>query len=72
MPIWGGVDNDRIRVLVAHREAAGVLTRYTSSKFHSEDENVQLVEALREIAEILIWGDQNDQAVFEYVCFLVS
>ncbi|KAH7731495.1 Protein GOP-1 [Aphelenchoides avenae] len=25
-----------------------------------------LVEALRSIAEILIWGDQNDSSVFEY------
>lgn len=27
-----------------------------------------LVETLRQIAEILIWGDQNDATVFEY-CF---
>lgn len=26
-----------------------------------------LVETLRSIAEILIWGDQNDNRVFEYV-----
>ena len=26
-----------------------------------------LVETLRSIAEILIWGDQNDSRVFEYV-----
>ena len=25
-----------------------------------------LVETLRSIAEILIWGDQNDSRVFEY------
>ena len=31
-----------------------------------------MVETLRSIAEILIWGDQNDSRVFEYVyivCF---
>ena len=28
-----------------------------------------LVEALRVISEILIWGDQNDSTVFEYVIF---
>jgi len=26
-----------------------------------------VVETLRSIAEILIWGDQNDSTVFEYV-----
>lgn len=44
-----------------------VLAKYTESPLHTEADNRQLVEALREIAEILIWGDQNDQAVFEYV-----
>lgn len=33
----------------------------------SENNRGTLVESLRCIAEILIWGDQNDGTVFEYV-----
>lgn len=33
----------------------------------SEHNRGLLVETLRSIAEILIWGDQNDSSVFEYV-----
>ena len=33
----------------------------------SENNRSLLVETLRSIAEILIWGDQNDSSVFEYV-----
>lgn len=32
----------------------------------SEHNRGLLVETLRSIAEILIWGDQNDSSVFEY------
>ena len=32
----------------------------------SESNRGLLVETLRSIAEILIWGDQNDSSVFEY------
>lgn len=37
------------------------------SKNHTvnEQNRVLLVETLRSIAEILIWGDQNDSSVFE-------
>lgn len=31
----------------------------------SENNSSLLVESLRSIAEILIWGDQNDSSVFE-------
>lgn len=31
----------------------------------TEDNKSLLVETLRQIAEILIWGDQNDATVFE-------
>jgi len=31
----------------------------------SENNRGLLVETLRSIAEILIWGDQNDSSVFE-------
>lgn len=31
-----------------------------------------LVEALRALAELLIWGDQNDSAVFEYISNIFS
>jgi len=30
-----------------------------------------LVETLRSISEILIWGDQNDGSVFEYVYLML-
>lgn len=53
--------------LDALKDAFVVLQKYTESALHTEADNRQLVEALRGIAEILIWGDQNDQAVFEYV-----
>lgn len=33
----------------------------------SEGNRGLLVETLRSIAEILIWGDQNDSSVFEFV-----
>ncbi|GIY14226.1 protein CLEC16A homolog [Caerostris extrusa] len=33
----------------------------------NEQNKSLLVETLRSIAEILIWGDQNDSTVFEYV-----
>ena len=33
----------------------------------SEQNKTLLVETLRSIAEILIWGDQNDSSVFEWV-----
>ena len=33
----------------------------------TEQNRVLLVETLRSISEILIWGDQNDSSVFEYV-----
>jgi protein CLEC16A len=32
----------------------------------SESNRSLLVESLRSITEILIWGDQNDSSVFEY------
>lgn len=35
----------------------------------SESNRGLLVETLRSVAEILIWGDQNDSSVFEYVIF---
>lgn len=35
----------------------------------SEHNRGLLVETLRSIAEILIWGDQNDSSVFEYDIF---
>ena len=31
-----------------------------------EDNKALIVETLRSVAEIVIWGDQNDTAVFEY------
>lgn len=31
----------------------------------TEQNKTLLVETLRQIAEILIWGDQNDSSVFE-------
>jgi hypothetical protein len=46
------------------REAYLVVAKYTA--LPEEADKRQVVEAMREIAEILIWGDQNDQAVFEY------
>lgn len=36
----------------------------------SEHNRGLLVESLRCIAEILIWGDQNDSSVFEYVIYI--
>ena len=34
------------------------------------DKNKQLViETLRQIAELMIWGDQNNEAFFLYVLF---
>lgn len=40
----------------------GVLTK---NEKVTENNKKILVEALRAIAEILIWGDQNDASVFE-------
>lgn len=42
-----------------------MVAKYTA--IPDEVDNKQVVEAMREISEVLIWGDQNDQAVFEYV-----
>ena len=39
----------------------------TKNSTVSETNRGLLVETLRSIAEILIWGDQNDSRVFEYV-----
>lgn len=38
----------------------------------SENNRGLLVESLRSIAEILIWGDQNDSSVFEYVSLFIE
>lgn len=35
----------------------------------NDNNRTLLVETLRRIAEILIWGDQNDSTVFEYEQF---
>lgn len=49
-----------------------VLTKNTTV---TEQNRNLLVETIRSITEILIWGDQNDSSVFEYdlqcFCFLV-
>ena len=36
----------------------------------TENNKDLLIETLRSISEILIWGDQNDSSVFEYVFYL--
>lgn len=41
-----------------------VLTKNTTVTDHNRN---LLVETIRSITEILIWGDQNDSSVFEYV-----
>lgn len=38
----------------------------TKNQIVSESNRSLLVETLRSITEILIWGDQNDSSVFEY------
>ena len=38
----------------------------------NEQNKTLLVETLRSIAEILIWGDQNDSTVFEFVFIFIS
>ena len=48
-------------------------SRYLYSVLHknqtvTDGNRSLLVETLRSIAEILIWGDQNDSSVFEWVC----
>ena len=48
----------------------GVLVRYhhyilTKNAVVTDQNRSLLVETLRSIAEILIWGDQNDSTVFE-------
>ncbi|GAB1300000.1 Protein CLEC16A [Apodemus speciosus] len=44
-----------------------ILTKNTTV---TEQNRNLLVETIRSITEILIWGDQNDSSVFEYVFFL--
>lgn len=44
-----------------------VLTKNTTVTDHNRN---LLVETIRTITEILIWGDQNDSSVFEWVSCL--
>lgn len=44
-----------------------VLTKNTTVTDHNRN---LLVETIRTITEILIWGDQNDSSVFEWVSHL--
>ena len=37
----------------------------------TESNKKLIVETFRSIAEILIWGDQNDSSVFEYIQFII-
>lgn len=49
-----------------HRYMYHVLTKNTTVTDHNRN---LLVETIRSITEILIWGDQNDSSVFEYVFY---
>lgn len=49
-------------LLVCFRYLYNVLSK---NQVVSESNRSLLVETLRSIAEILIWGDQNDSTVFE-------
>lgn len=37
----------------------------------TDNNKTLLIEAIRAVAEILIWGDQNDSSVFEYIIFYI-
>lgn len=45
-----------------HRYLYGVLNK---NQIVTENNKDLLIETLRSISEILIWGDQNDSSVFE-------
>lgn len=62
----GGWNRPKNRLSLDHlKYLYSVLERNTTV---SESNRGLLVESLRSIAEILIWGDQNDSSVFEWVC----
>ncbi|KFD57760.1 hypothetical protein M513_01430, partial [Trichuris suis] len=44
----------------------------TKNAIVTEQNRSLLVETLRLISEILIWGDQNDSTVFEYITFFLE
>lgn len=59
----GGWNRPKNRLSLDHlKYLYSVLERNTTV---SENNRGLLVESLRSIAEILIWGDQNDSSVFE-------
>lgn len=59
----GGWNKPKNRLSLEHlKYLHNVLERNTTV---SENNKRLLVESLRCIAEILIWGDQNDSSVFE-------
>ena len=51
-----------IQLILFYRYLHSVLTK---NSVVTESNKGLLVETLRSIAEILIWGDQNDSSVFE-------
>lgn len=60
---FGGWSKPKNRLSLEHlKYLHNVLERNTTV---SENNKRLLVESLRCIAEILIWGDQNDSSVFE-------
>lgn len=53
-----------IIIIILFRYMYHVLTKNTTVTDHNRN---LLVETIRSITEILIWGDQNDSSVFEWV-----
>lgn len=53
-----------LKSIICYRYLYHVL--YKNQTVNEQNKSL-LVETLRSIAEILIWGDQNDSTVFEYV-----
>lgn len=61
---WFGWNKPKNRLSLDHlKYLHGVLERNTTVSEHNRG---LLVESLRCIAEILIWGDQNDSSVFDF------
>lgn len=54
--------NILLTLYFVHRYMHHVLTKNTTVTDHNRN---LLVETIRSITEILIWGDQNDSSVFE-------
>eukprot|EP01134_Creolimax_fragrantissima_P007009 CFRG7009T1 len=48
------------------REAYNVIQRYINLPRRTDQDDQKVVEALKDMAEILVWGDQNNPSVFDF------